>query len=322
LDGERTGYFLACYTPASFPSIGRTMKKITLLGSLLWMALAIPSLAADHFKNQASIPAVDSAGFYRILLSPEVIVQMKSSAADVRLFDRKGENVPFIFREGGDKEELLDLPALDWKQEEGQGQSRIRISSASLKHAEKLLIEVDGPRYFYRTARIVAVKKKKVRGRLRAREVNLERFVLSSDQKNLELNFGHSSYDEVFLVIENGENPPLRVKAIAAQKSPLYLLVWLEKGEKYQLRYGNPKVHQAHFDLNHFASRIPDELPVLLPDPGKIRFQKIKQLMGSGLPLWVIWLTLMVLVVSLSLFSIKLIRNLDSEPNVRGNTLE
>ena len=69
-------------------------RKISLLLSLL---VGFQAYGQD-FKYEASIPVVVDSGYYRVILSPELLGQTQSGLSDLRIYTDKGEEQPYLIR--------------------------------------------------------------------------------------------------------------------------------------------------------------------------------------------------------------------------------
>lgn len=69
------------------------MKKSLLLIQFLFLFV---SGQAEDFKGKTQIDSVSKSGFYKILLSPNVISGAKSDYSDLRIFDSKHNEIPFL----------------------------------------------------------------------------------------------------------------------------------------------------------------------------------------------------------------------------------
>ena len=71
------------------------VNKLTCL-TALFCGLMLQASAQQNFKYQATLPKVDSTGFYRISLQPSLVAKAKSDLADIRIIDAKGNFIPYI----------------------------------------------------------------------------------------------------------------------------------------------------------------------------------------------------------------------------------
>jgi hypothetical protein len=68
---------------------------------------------------------------------------------------------------------------------------------------------------------------------------------------------------DLLLVIENGDNPPLKVNAVKTQTRVRELLAYLENGKQYTLFGGNDSATAPEYDLASFRDSIPSHSPTL-----------------------------------------------------------
>lgn len=72
------------------------MKKVFAIIILIWAQQCL----AQNFKYEATVPVVDSSGFYRIQLIPQVNSKLRHNFPDIRLLDDKNKEVPYILGDG------------------------------------------------------------------------------------------------------------------------------------------------------------------------------------------------------------------------------
>lgn len=72
------------------------MKKIILLTS--YFCLTSVYVNAQKYKWQAGVDTVSHKGFYNILLSPAITGNLKNDLCDIRLFDEKNVEIPYLHR--------------------------------------------------------------------------------------------------------------------------------------------------------------------------------------------------------------------------------
>jgi len=73
----------------------KKMNRLTLFILLLCVAI-LPASAQKNFKYKAALQKIDSTGFYRIGLQPELVAKAKPDLSDIRIADAKGNFVPYI----------------------------------------------------------------------------------------------------------------------------------------------------------------------------------------------------------------------------------
>jgi hypothetical protein len=55
--------------------------------------------AADGYNHRAQLDSIEKKGFYKILLTPEIISVLQSDYRDIRLYDSKNNEIPYLFSE-------------------------------------------------------------------------------------------------------------------------------------------------------------------------------------------------------------------------------
>ena len=76
------------------------MRKVTwfkFVLTVLAIASSFAALAQNSFKYKADLEKVSQPGFYKISLSPDVLSKSRADLADVRIADKKGQQIPYIF---------------------------------------------------------------------------------------------------------------------------------------------------------------------------------------------------------------------------------
>src|SRR5437667_3888185 len=73
----------------------RLSRYLLLYGMLL---LVFRSRAQDTFAYEAPLDTVGPAGFYKIILTPEVVARCKQNLFDVRIRDAHGQFIPYVLQ--------------------------------------------------------------------------------------------------------------------------------------------------------------------------------------------------------------------------------
>ena len=53
---------------------------------------------SQSFKAEATLPPVEKDGFYSIFISPEINAHLNNGFSDIRIFDTKGREIPYLFQ--------------------------------------------------------------------------------------------------------------------------------------------------------------------------------------------------------------------------------
>ena len=122
---------------------------------------------------------------------------------------------------------------------------------------------------------------------------------------------------DVWIEIENKDNPPLEIASIQCRQLKSYLIGDLKASQNYTLSYGNWALKVPEYDINHFTSQIPERLPearlsesvqkntVILPiKPKEIAIFETKSFL---------WLCLGVIAIVILLFSRSLLKDMGKQ---------
>ncbi|GAA4317312.1 hypothetical protein [Flaviaesturariibacter amylovorans] len=152
------------------------------------------------------------------------------------------------------------LGALSLRRHDSAGHTRLHLRNGNGNLLERIRITVEGAPYFLRNSTLYAV-----RG---GREVYVTNFLLSPGQT--ELLFATLNDTTLVLVIENGDNPPLRISGADAFQRSRSLRAWLEGGMQYTLQAGDPEARAPRYDLSAFRDTLPQAVATLAygaPEP-------------------------------------------------------
>jgi hypothetical protein len=182
----------------------------------------------------------------------------------------------------------------------------IRLDTARLM--DKLELTISGQPFYHRQATLYETgtrlnKKKK--------SEPYENYVQS-----VELTSTHAStvqlegvkFQNLMLVIENNDNPPLQIDSVTALQLNRYATAWLKKGMAYKLKIGRAGMYAPVYDLGFFRDSIPNR-PMILQPTG-IRFisqskpESSSSIFGNK---QMIWVAIILVAIVLGYMSVKMI---------------
>jgi len=141
-------------------------------------------------------------------------------------------------------------------------QSIVKISFAQQQYIDKLQFEVEGPEFYFRDAIISNSKTTIVKGESKLYYEEIKLTKITSNSENI-ITFSGFPAKELYLIIQNYDDKPLKIKAVKAYELNHYIAANLNEGEIYSLKFGNEKLKPPVYDLNFFADSIPDDLPLI-----------------------------------------------------------
>lgn len=124
----------------------------------------------------------------------------------------------------------------------------------------RLDFKIAGPRLYKRHALIYAKRERTYKNKTEQYTENLVEFELSSDGSLL-IDVPRLNEKELFIEIQNKDNPPLEIESIKCLQQASYLVCDLNAKENYTLKSGDVQLHAPEYDLINFVSQIPQLLP-------------------------------------------------------------
>ena len=191
---------------------------------------------------------------------------------------------------------FIENPKASFQQTDSAGFSLIRIDNENNFHFSQLNIRISSPKYYERRTRLYTSYAGNIHSALQATPVG--DFLLSSEK-----NRGYETplmKDSVFyLLIENNDNPPVRVEAVTTAQENKKIIAWLEKGEKYHLMFDDLNGVAPTYDLKQFQNLIPASIQQL--NTGNIRAVAASSpiALSKKNTKWWIWPTILVVIILL-----------------------
>lgn len=138
-------------------------------------------------------------------------------------------------------------------------QTWVKLQFPFVPNCEKIKVEIEGPSFYNRIARLCKRAKDK-KGNVSY--IDLIRFSLISNRE-LMVDVGNIRTEELYIVVENNDNPPLQIKGVTGYQLHNYLVAHLQTGENYHIEFGNDNVKPPVYDIGYFNSKIPENIPQL-----------------------------------------------------------
>jgi hypothetical protein len=209
-----------------------------------------------------------------------------------------------ILQAGIERQQLVpptyvQVPIATFTQKDSGKTSFITIRFSEHYLVNKLKFDIDGPKYY----------KRKV---LLHEEHNGERF-LSSNLDDLTSTGAQVLYlsqaeRKLVLEIENNDDQPLKIKGITAYQDEQSMISYLEKGKQYSILFGDSNAIPPDYDLKFFTDSLHKTLPIIqhgLITPNPL-YQAKQVKTEKGIPAWVIWLAIIVVLAVLGLLTFKM----------------
>lgn len=139
----------------------------------------------------------------------------------------------------------------------------LHLSFTSPQAIDKLMLTMKGEPYFLRRASIRLKRESKTKkGKTLTYYETIYRFEISSRQPSV-IELPDTRVRDLYIVIENDDNPSLDVSSLKAFNLNRYLTAWMKKDEVYTLKTGSKDMKAPVYDLTFFQDRIPEHPPIV-----------------------------------------------------------
>lgn len=187
--------------------------------------------------------------------------------------------------------------------------SYITLRFNSNQIVDKLALTVEGPPYFLRRASLhQKASRLNKKGETIYNYQKLDDFTISSKQSTL-LELSSIRVNELLIIIENDDNPPLLVKQLKTFQLNQYFTAWLKKDESYNVKIGELSMAAPVYDLGFFKESIASTIPVV--HAGKLNLAPTAE--PTTTPTFftnrnIIWVAIVVVIIVFGFMAIRMVR--------------
>jgi hypothetical protein len=191
--------------------------------------------------------------------------------------------------------------------------SYVRLKFDEPQRIDKLSIQIQGPHYYYRNCYIGQLTEEKNKnGSVKKYLQTLsENFTLSTNGNNT-INIPAITTGELYLVINNDDNPPLKITAVKSFQITNTLLAYLPKGNSYIVAFGNKRASSPTYDLANFKDSISSVKTISVGNILAITKNEVEAKAGNTLfgNKAIIWIALVLVLLLLGLMSVRMIKDM------------
>jgi hypothetical protein len=126
----------------------------------------------------------------------------------------------------------------------------------------QIRIGITAPDLYSRNATLYTIQKRKVKQKMESYRQPLATFSIRSD-KDLVFDIAECIENEVYLEIDNKDNPKLQISGIHFMQEPIFLVASLKKSEKYTITAGNERLKFPDYDISSVTNTLKSELPIV-----------------------------------------------------------
>ena len=153
----------------------------------------------------------------------------------------------------------------------------IHVMFTNNQAINRIDFKIKAPRLYMRHAIAYVNREQKMKHNTEIYKEILFEFDLKSDNV-LFFDVPQLNEKEVFIEIENKDNPALEIETISCKQLASYLICDFMANQTYTLKCGNDKLKLPEYDLGNFVSQIPQLLPEAQLEPIKILNQEPKEI--------------------------------------------
>lgn len=144
----------------------------------------------------------------------------------------------------------------------------IHLAFNNNQTVDRIDFKIKAPRLYRRHATVFVNRQETIKHKTTQYREVLYEFELKSDDV-LFFDVPALNEKELFIEIENKDNPPLAIESISCKQLATYLVCDLKAKQDYTLKCGNKDLKLPEYDLVNFISQIPQLLPEAKLSPMK-----------------------------------------------------
>ncbi|GGB12399.1 hypothetical protein GCM10011511_40010 [Puia dinghuensis] len=219
--------------------------------------------AQGIFTCRAALDTIRKDGFYRIVLTPQVVAKSRVDLADVRiqsLTDKRFVSYELIDRwtTPDSQEQWLELPRAEITQKDSSNKhSYITLQYAEAYEVDRLAFLIQSPVFYKREAHVA------LEGGTPGEWAPFVDITLAPGKKTFDIPVVKRR--RLRIDIANADNSPLVIREITGFQAAHYLVAYLQAGLAYQLLTGNAEAVTPNYDLKSFTDSLTAAPPMILP---------------------------------------------------------
>lgn len=138
--------------------------------------------------------------------------------------------------------------------------TKIQIVFEHSEIIDEIYFDIAAPDLYNRIGTVYTLTEKEVNHKVKTYREEITGFTLRSDSK---ASFSIPSFfgKELYIEIENQDNPTLDITKIQFLQKPLYVVADLKEKETYTVSGGDLNLKAPQYDITYFRDRIPGDLP-------------------------------------------------------------
>lgn len=191
--------------------------------------------------------------------------------------------------------------------------TQIHVNFERKEVINQIRIAIVAPDLYSRRATLYTVREREVKRSIKSYRKQLASFSIRSD-KELVFDIPVCIESEMYLEIDNKDNPKLQINGIHFMQEPMYLVAFLSKGEKYKFTAGDEALNFPNYDISDVTNTLKNSLPIAkISSVTYVQHVKpTKKIISFWQQSWFMWCCIGFAAVIILYFTFNLIKELNS----------
>ncbi len=185
----------------------------------------------------------------------------------------------------------------------------VTLTLKDAQFVEQFTFRIEGPPFYKRSASLYSSESRTLKN---GKSEKWLRYVTTFEihsTRPVAVQFDGVKSNSFLLIIENENNPSLRIREATAYQLNRYLTTWLIADNQYVLKAGAPTLSSPVYDLAFFRDSIPDQLPVLnLESIKSIDVKDAKATPEFFTSTLFIWAAIVIVILVLGFMTVRMLR--------------
>lgn len=211
---------------------------------------------------------------------------------------------------------MLEIPKESIAYSEKDKKTLIHITFERPEVIDQIRIAITAPELYSRNATLFTLKERQVKRSMESYRQHISALTIRSDEE-LVFDIPRAVEKELYLEIDNKDNPKLEIKDLQFTQEPVYLVAALKTTETYKLTAGNNKLDFPDYDISDVTYTNESQLPIVLI--GAVVYEHsdktASQITSFWQQPWFMWFCIGVAALMISYFAINLLKDLNKIEN-------
>lgn len=207
--------------------------------------------------------------------------------------------------------EEIPVKSIEFAEKDKKTQIHIRFERPEVM--DQIRMEIKAPELYSRNALVYTLKEREVKRSVESYRQHLAAFSIRSD-KDLVFNVPTSIEQDLYLEIDNKDNPKLEIGSIQFMQEPVYLVASLRANENYRITAGNDKLEFPDYDIFEVTNTTKTALPIA--EIGTIVYEQpekaIEKTKSFWQQPWFMWSCIGVAALMIVYFAFNMLRDMNT----------